>query len=445
MRKYVILFSAAACLSFTQAQQPQQSWYIDGNSTGTQSFLGTWGMSPLRFKTNNLQRMVINPFNGFVGMGVNEPKNPLHVHANDKRTDYSIYPYEYKTPEPEDKDGKPEPDICTRGYSGGTNSSESLDTTEITRGDISYSAIQITNCLTGKEARNGLLLSMENYTGYLRQLEDANFNISMKNQNAITITPNLNVGIGTIPNAAAKLHVNGIARFMSHVYVESTHLTYSHSSGNGVINFGNNGNGNLFFRSLPTGGDISNFNHLMILTYDGRLGINTYDPGNYKLAVNGDIGAENLYINNPATTPWGHAVLATVNNDYTKALCVDRSGYGEVFIVWGNGVVNAKKIYAEEFEIHPNAMGISWFDHVFAQDYKLMSLSELEQFIKKNKHLPEIPSEKEVKENGINLGEMQGKLLLKIEELTLYIIEQEKQMKEMQKQIDELKQQKGGE
>ena len=85
-----------------------------------------------------------------------------------------------------------------------------------------------------------------------------------------------------------------------------------------------------------------------------------------------------------------------------------------------------------------------WFDHVFDDNYKLMSLSELEQFIKTNKHLPEIPSEKEVKENGINLGEMQGKLLLKIEELTLYIIEQEKQLKELQKQIDELKQTKGG-
>lgn len=86
-----------------------------------------------------------------------------------------------------------------------------------------------------------------------------------------------------------------------------------------------------------------------------------------------------------------------------------------------------------------------WFDYVFDNDYKLMSLSELEQFIKTKKHLPEIPSEKEVKENGINLGEMQGKLLLKIEELTLYIIEQEKQLKELQKQIDELKQTKGGE
>jgi len=56
----------------------------------------------------------------------------------------------------------------------------------------------------------------------------------------------------------------------------------------------------------------------------------------------------------------------------------------------------------------------------------------LKQYIKQNSRLPEIPSAKEVEENGINLGEMQGKLLMKIEELTLYILD-------LQKQIDELK------
>jgi hypothetical protein len=127
------------------------------------------------------------------------------------------------------------------------------------------------------------------------------------------------------------------------------------------------------------------------------------------------------------------------------SLYSERKQEDEVFTIWGNGILNAKKIYAEEVEVRLDAMDKYWFDYVFYEDYKLMSLSELEQFIKTNKHLPEIPSEKEVKENGINLGEMQGKLLLKIEELTLYIIEQEKQLKELQRQIDELKQRKGGE
>ncbi len=71
-------------------------------------------------------------------------------------------------------------------------------------------------------------------------------------------------------------------------------------------------------------------------------------------------------------------------------------------------------------------------DYVFEDDYNLLSLSELEQYIKTNKHLPEIPNAEEMKQNGTQLGEMNNLLLKKIEEMTLYIIE-------LQKQVDDLK------
>ena len=106
---------------------------------------------------------------------------------------------------------------------------------------------------------------------------------------------------------------------------------------------------------------------------NGNVGIGTTDPGTYKLAVEGKIGAR-------------------------------------------------------EIMIHTN----SWADYVFQKEYGLMPLYELEEFIDNNGHLPEIPKEAEVIEDGINVGLMQEKLLQKIEELTLYIIEQ-------QKEIDELK------
>jgi hypothetical protein len=64
-----------------------------------------------------------------------------------------------------------------------------------------------------------------------------------------------------------------------------------------------------------------------------------------------------------------------------------------------------------------------WSDYVFNDDYKLRSLSSLESFIKQNKHLPEVPSAKEVEEKGISVGDNQALLLKKIEELTLYVIE----------------------
>jgi hypothetical protein len=78
-------------------------------------------------------------------------------------------------------------------------------------------------------------------------------------------------------------------------------------------------------------------------------------------------------------------------------------------------------------------------DYVFKTDYKLMPLHEVEQFVTINNHLPEVPSEKEFKENGINLTTMNTTLLKKVEELTLYLIEQNKKVVEMQKEIELLK------
>tara|TARA_A100000171_G_scaffold49782_1_gene59608 strand:+ start:17919 stop:18908 length:990 start_codon:yes stop_codon:yes gene_type:complete len=68
-------------------------------------------------------------------------------------------------------------------------------------------------------------------------------------------------------------------------------------------------------------------------------------------------------------------------------------------------------------------------DYVFQPNYKLKNLNELEAFIQANSHLPNIPNAKEIETNGQNLGEMQLKLLEKIEELTLYVIGQEKSLK----------------
>lgn len=80
-----------------------------------------------------------------------------------------------------------------------------------------------------------------------------------------------------------------------------------------------------------------------------------------------------------------------------------------------------------------------WCDYVFDKSYKLRPLHDVETFISTNLHLPDVPSADEVKTNGLNVGEMNVVLLKKIEELTLYAIEQQKQINNQQKQIDELK------
>jgi hypothetical protein len=86
-------------------------------------------------------------------------------------------------------------------------------------------------------------------------------------------------------------------------------------------------------------------------------------------------------------------------------------------------------IKAKEVKVDLNG----WSDFVFEDEYNLQPLSEIETFIKENKHLPDIPSEAEVKENGISVGEMNAKLLMKIEELTLHMIEMKKEIIELKK------------
>jgi hypothetical protein len=65
----------------------------------------------------------------------------------------------------------------------------------------------------------------------------------------------------------------------------------------------------------------------------------------------------------------------------------------------------------------------NWADHVFEKGYDLMPISKLEKFVKRNKHLPNVPSEKEIKKKAIGVAKMQGRLLEKVEELSLYVIQ----------------------
>jgi len=92
-----------------------------------------------------------------------------------------------------------------------------------------------------------------------------------------------------------------------------------------------------------------------------------------------------------------------------------------------NGKVNCR-------EVEVTLSG--WSDFVFGQNYKLKSLNEVESFINTNKHLPDVPSEKEVLSNGTNLGQMDAILLQKIEELTLYVIQLKKENDQLKDKVN---------
>lgn len=84
---------------------------------------------------------------------------------------------------------------------------------------------------------------------------------------------------------------------------------------------------------------------------------------------------------------------------------------------------------------------MNWPDYVFKPNYNLRPLTEVDQYINTHQHLPDVPSEKEVTDNGIDVGETQAMLLRKIEELTLYIIEMKKENVGFKKEIETLKKQ----
>ncbi len=81
----------------------------------------------------------------------------------------------------------------------------------------------------------------------------------------------------------------------------------------------------------------------------------------------------------------------------------------------------------------------NWADYVFEENYPLMPLTEVEKYINKNKHLPGIDSAEALHQNGIDVVEMQSKQMEKIEELTLYIISQNKAIEAQNNEIEELK------
>jgi hypothetical protein len=98
-----------------------------------------------------------------------------------------------------------------------------------------------------------------------------------------------------------------------------------------------------------------------------------------------------------------------------------------VFKVGYNGVTYAKAVSVQT---------TGWPDYVFEKNYRLPGLSYVKQYIAQNQHLPEMPSARQIEKDGINLGEMDRILTQKVEELTLYLIDKDKELKEQQLKIN---------
>jgi len=227
---------------------------------------------------------------------------------------------------------------------------------------------------------------------------------------------------------------------------------------------------------------------------NGNVGIGTQNPDS-KLTVEGNINARSITINSGLNNTLSRPPLTSGTSEYGEIraysmhgnsmddgflrICagggttqwaktyIDISGYSTVpdmdrNIVFGTSSLErmrimdsgnvgigtsapdskltvAGNIHAQEVKVTLRAGEVP--DYVFAIDYKLKSLNEVEQYIRENSHLPEIPSAQEIEKNGLMMAEMNMNLLKKIEELTLYMIEIKKENLEMKKKQVELEKQ----
>jgi len=107
----------------------------------------------------------------------------------------------------------------------------------------------------------------------------------------------------------------------------------------------------------------------------------------------------------------------------------------------GIGILHPQNKLDVNGTIHSKAVLIDlngWADYVFKPSYQLRPLTEVKAYIDQNQHLPDIPSEQEIAKNGLNVGEMNKLLMKKVEELTLYLIEKDKQINELQRRVSSL-------
>lgn len=241
------------------------------------------------------------------------------------------------------------------------------------------------------------------------------------------------VAIGNTTAPVAKLHIKGDSNEDANIMLEPSQ----------------NYNASIMFRNKESFIKVEKSGKMTIAVPDKPI---VFNASKYCF------GSERIYMKNEGTDDFFASVPETMSMEALRfrfsgneaidmnaqkitmngKIGINTENFQDDYALAVNGGIITTEVYIAEAD--------NWPDHVFADDYKLMGLHELENFIRANRHLPEVPSEEEVLENGYDMGEMQQTLLKKIEELTLYTIQlqeqiecQQKELELQQKEIEELK------
>ncbi len=214
-----------------------------------------------------------------------------------------------------------------------------------------------------------------------------------------------------------------------------------------------NTNEKLFLNQDNNGDVIFDSNTLRVDASENRVGIGTWAPGS-KLTVKSTTNEYGITSNNPNgishfphengysyVSGKGIIFRADSNDGSTQRMSITTNGKVLIGTIPGEERLGSYKLYVENGilteKLKVAVKGLpDWADYVFEDDYDMMSIDQLDEYISENKHLPNVPSAKEVVKNGLDVAKMDAKLLEKIEEAHLYIIELHKELEKLKTQIN---------
>ncbi len=276
--------------------------------------------------------------------------------------------------------------------------------------------------------------------------------------NTVHFLPNGNVGISEL-TPEAKLGVRGetddaTASTMHLKNSVNDPLLFVRNDGSIGIN-SSSPTSRLFVKGAGNTDATSSFHivnsdddDLLYVGDDGNVGINSVSQSSKlfiksggsgsstsSLHIENDVGNDLLYVRDDGNVGIGFTTmdqkLAVNGRVRIGANQVSQSSdYYDDYMLSVDGTIITEKVVVSASE---------WADHVFNDSYNLMPLLELKKYIEKNKKLPEIPDETEIKNSGVDLAEINARLLQKVEELTLYLIELKSENEEIKKVLKELK------